>query len=330
MRKQRYFVFVLILLILSAVYYYYAREIHVPKQSTEILLNDLRPGQTINYGNITPGVTREDELIRLMGRPNTIKGNGDWVSYHYFDYGKEYFLFKNSVLQLIISNSNRVVILDKDQRAMLNDFSDFLGKPEVILPVYYSTPYLAVPEVFVYSQYGLAITENQSVYLYFIPMEDGQWKSYWQNFPATVDPITQYRSIDIFQTKPGESTRSDLIKALGSPDKIAEENGEATLTYDFNSDTLSSMVVNLDRTGTVTSIFVDINKRVLFSDVIAMFGSPDKIQLMPDENNQEWGGQALVYFSLSSSRPSCALPSCLRGKSSSLFPHSSFYPIRKS
>jgi hypothetical protein len=258
-------------------------------------LDEMERGQSLKYRNIIPGVSSKQDVINEWGEPNVIRTYESYKSLHYFYTGQmEYVLIKDEIVHTI-TTSVRELIVYKGRSAQMQDLSELLHIPEVI-----TYPFGTPTQVF--PGFGLAVSgfpSNIQAYQFFAPSNFQEYQNLWGNYPIKYDPFPLIASVDEVGIKPGTTTREQLSLLLGNPDRIVFEDPNDPWLYDLEPDLLGRLRVSFNDNDTVQYMGTDGGtKGILLEEIINSFGTPDVIQLLPDEHGSKYGygSLGLVYL----------------------------------
>lgn len=171
-----------------------------------------------SWQGITPGQTTKEEVLRILGQPNTIQTYGDLQSLNYYPkawVGHNYrVVVRNNVVQLVIVNEG-----DTNQR-----LSDLVGE-NGIFEALVEHPGAWYTDVYVLASRGLAAAGVRDFRIsteYFVPMSTDEYLKSWGQYhpydrPFPTQCITHPLKMGII---PDQSTREDVHRIYGDPDRI--------------------------------------------------------------------------------------------------------------
>ena len=256
-------------------------------------ISNLEIGQSPTYRDITPGFSKEIDVINQWGEPNVIREYGMYKSLHYFDnWIREYVLVKNDVVQAITSNDRDNWLLQDARPANLEDLTKSLGSPDVIMPMF------GLPTK-VFTNYGVAVSDYPSrvqTYQFFAPTSFREYQELWVEFPLGFDPFPLIPSVEATQIKPGATTREQVMSLLGNPDRIVSEESDIPWWYEIEPDGWGRLYISFSENDVVETMTIsEFRKAILLEEIITLFGIPDTLQIMPDEHGV-YKIQAFLYL----------------------------------
>jgi hypothetical protein len=258
-------------------------------------LEEIASGQAMSYRNIIPGLSHKQDVINQWGEPNVIRTHESYESLHYFSSGSmEYVLIQDGNVQAITSKAREIIVY-QGLPAEMEDLSDRLQAPNIITYTF-RTP------VYVYPDFGLAVSgfpKNIQVYQFFAPTNFQEYQNLWGKYPIEYDPFPLIPSVDSVAIEPGTTTREQLALLLGNPDRIVFEDPNAPWLYDLEPDFLGRLDIFFNNDDTIRYMGTSGGtKPILLEEIINSFGSPDIIQLLPDEHGIKYGygSLGLVYL----------------------------------
>lgn len=248
---------------------------------------NLSQNRAPSYYGIVPGISTKKDVELLRGTPNVVRKHSTYESLHYFTNKKEYFLLKDGIVQSVTTDATRrpaarggtlySTTLDKK-------FADFI----TIEPMF-GPPTKVLPDLgLAYSVFG---------YQFFVPMPIQEYREMWGSYPLEIDPFPLMPSVDDKKITPGQTTRAEVGKLLGMPDRIVSENQNSPWLYDVEPDLWGQLRVSFDSNDQVKSISIEgTEKMYTFENAVNQYGEPELVQFIPASQEQPYVNQALLYL----------------------------------
>lgn len=256
-------------------------------------INDLGTGQSASYRNIIPSVSQEIDVTSQWGEPNVIRAHGAYKSLHYFNnWIIEYVLVKNDIVQVITSNDHDNWLIQDAQPTSLENLTKLFGSPDVTMPIF------GLPTK-VFANYGIAVSDYSTrvqMYQFFAPTSFQEYQELWGKFPLGFDPFPLIPSVEAAQIKPGTTTREQVMSLLGNPDRKVSEDINEPWWYEVEPDGWGRLHISFSENNVVNTMTISEFRKVLYlEDIVALYGIPDKLQIMPDEHGA-YNIQAFLYL----------------------------------
>jgi len=247
------------------------------------------------WRGIIPGKTTSQEVLEQLGMPNTRHRYQDLEAWNYYfgDYGEQSdfcrLIFRSNVVQLVtVGTFNNVI-------ESLEQYLHTLGKAEHEIE-FQAGVYRTI--TYVYAQRGLALTGlgDEVMYKqYFLPISLDEFMASWGRYYPEQIPFRRGvpTRLEDLEVVPGQTTKGQLEKLLGSPDRIGvttnygyptkyqasgkegldyfsyllpwAQGGCPDLTFLFSGDTLVLFACPRDYSAEMRTL----------GDVVEKFGQPD-------------------------------------------------------